>query len=111
MHRLEEPVSSGGGEASGLYGDFLSSLLPSLEEIALNKVRREAILEVLAHLPPREAEVLRLRCGLDGTPLSLGEIVRRFKITRGRVREPEKRAVSRLQKNDQVLRRLKGFED
>lgn len=110
--RLEEPVSSEDGEVGGLYGDFLPSPLPNPEEIALNKARRGAILEVLAYLPPREAEVLRLRYGLDGTPpLSLGEIAKRFKITRGRVRQLEKRAISRLQKNDQVLRRLKGFED
>ncbi len=112
VYRLEEPVSSEDGEVGGLYGDFLPSPLPSPEEVALNRARREAILEVLAHLPPREAEVLRLRYGLDGTPpLSLGEIAKRFKITRGRVRQLEKRAISRLQKNDQVLRRLKGFED
>ncbi len=68
VHRLEEPVSSEDGEVGGLYGDFLPSPLPNPEEIALNRARREAILEVLAHLPPREAEVLRLRYGLDGTP-------------------------------------------
>jgi RNA polymerase primary sigma factor len=112
VYRLEEPVSSGDGEVEDPYGDFLRSPLPSPEEVALDRVRREAILEVLAHLPPREAEVLRLRYGLDGTPpLSLGEIAKRFKITRGRVRQLEKKAISRLQRNDYVRRRLKGFED
>jgi len=61
----------------------LRSPLPGPEEVALNRVRREVILEALAHLLPREAEVLRLRYGLDGTPLSLGEIAQRFKISRG----------------------------
>jgi RNA polymerase primary sigma factor len=112
VYRLEEPVSTGDGEVGDPYGDFLQSPLPGPEEIALDRVRREAILEVLAHLPPREAEVLRLRYGLDGTPpLSLGEIAKRFKITRGRVRQLEKRAITRLQQNQHVRRRLKGFED
>jgi len=112
VRHLEEPVPLGNGEAGGLYGDSLQSPLPSPEEIALDKVRREVVLEVLARLPPREAEVLRLRYGLDGTPpLSLGEIAKRFKITRGRVRQLEKRAISRLRRNDYVRHRLKGFED
>jgi RNA polymerase primary sigma factor len=112
VYRLEEPVSFGDGETGDLYGDFLQSPLPNPEEVALDRVRREAILETLVHLPPREAEVLRLRYGLDGTPpLSLGEIAKRFKITRGRVRQLEKKAISRLQRNSHVQKRLKGFED
>jgi RNA polymerase primary sigma factor len=111
VYSLDEPVPSEDGEGSRLYGDLLRSPLPGPEETALNRVRREAILEVLAHLPPREAEVLRLRYGLDGTPpLSLGEIAQRFKLTRGRVRQLEKRAISRLQQNGHA-QRLKGFED
>jgi RNA polymerase primary sigma factor len=70
VYSLDEPVPSEEGEGGELYGDFLRSPLPGPEEIALNRVRREAILEALAHLPPREAEVLRLRYGLDGTPPS-----------------------------------------
>jgi RNA polymerase primary sigma factor len=112
VYSLDEPVPSEDGEREELYGDFLRSPLPGPEEIALSRVRREAILEVLAHLPPREAEVLRLRYGLDGTPpLSLGEIAKRLRITRGRVRQLEKRAISRLQQNGHVRKRLRGFED
>jgi RNA polymerase primary sigma factor len=112
VYSLDEPVPSEDGERSELYGDSLRSPLPGPEEVALNRVRREAILEALARLPPREAEVLRLRYGLDGgPPLSLEEIAQRFKITRGRVRQLEGRAISRLRQDDHVRKRLKGFED
>jgi RNA polymerase primary sigma factor len=111
-HSLDEPVPSGDGEGSRLYGDFLRSPLPGPEETALNRVRREAILEALAHLPPREAEVLRLRYGLDGAPpLSPREIAQRFKLSRGRVSQLERKAISRLQENSRIRERLKGFED
>ncbi|MEK6936474.1 MAG: RNA polymerase sigma factor RpoD/SigA [Nanoarchaeota archaeon] len=53
---------------------------------------------LLKKLVYREAEILRLRYGLRGTPMTLEEVGREFKITRERVRQLENRAIKKLQK-------------
>jgi len=111
VYRLEDPVSSGNGEPGSLYGDFLESPLPGPEETALARARREAVLAVLEALPPREAEVIRLRYGLDGTPpLTLEEVARRLRVTRERVRQLERKALTRF-KLDSFRKRLEGLND
>ena len=53
--------------------------------------------EMLESIDPREAEILRLRFGLDEQgPLTLKEIGERFGITRERVRQLESRALLKL---------------
>jgi len=111
VYRLEDPVSSGDGEPGSLYGDFLESPLPGPEETALARARREVILEVLEVLPPREAEVIRLRYGLDGTPpLTLEEVARRLGVTRERVRQLERKALAQLRLGS-LRKRLEGLGD
>jgi len=54
-------------------------------------------LELLEELKPREAEVLRLRFGIDdGKRLTLEQIGRRFKRTRERIRQIEADGLVRL---------------
>jgi RNA polymerase primary sigma factor len=111
VYRLEEPVFPGDGEPGNPYGDFLESPLPGPEETALAQARREAILKVLEGLPPREAEVIRLRYGLDGfPPLTLEEVARKLRVTRERVRQLERKALTRL-KLDRFRKRLEGLND
>jgi len=111
VYRLEEPVSPGDGEPGNPYGDFLESPLPGPEETALARARREAILKVLEALPPREAEVIRLRYGLDGAPpLTLEEAAQKLRVTRERVRQLERQALTRL-KLDRFRKRLEGLND
>lgn len=111
VYRLEEPVSPGDGEPGSLYGDFLESPLPGPEETALTRARREAVLEALEALPPREAEVIRLRYGLDGAPpLTLEEVARRLRVTRERVRQLERKALTRL-RLDRFRKRLEGLNE
>jgi RNA polymerase primary sigma factor len=63
--------------------------------------RSDELREVLRRvdeLPERERAVLRLRFGLDGTePLTLHEIGARLHLTRERVRQIEREALSKLQ--------------
>ena len=48
-------------------------------------------------LPEREAEILRMRFGIDNRPVcSLNEIGKKFNLSRERVRQIELRAVKRL---------------
>lgn len=63
---------------------------------------RESILSCLEELPERERLVIKYRFGLDGyEPLSLNEIGKRFKITKERVRQLEKRAIQKLRESPQ----------
>ncbi|MCH5290223.1 MAG: RNA polymerase sigma factor RpoD/SigA [Treponema sp.] len=68
------------------------------EEKAIHTAMREDIDSVLDTLRPNEAKVLRLRYGLDGEkPLSLKEVGDRCNLTKERIRQIEKRALTRMQ--------------
>lgn len=58
---------------------------------------REAVRAILADLPEREQEVMRMRFGLDGRDgATLEEVGKAFNITRERVRQIEVRTLFRL---------------
>ncbi|MFM8531609.1 MAG: sigma-70 family RNA polymerase sigma factor [Ilumatobacteraceae bacterium] len=58
---------------------------------------REAVHIVLAELPEREQEIMRMRFGLDGDDAAtLEEVGRAFNVTRERVRQIEVRTLARL---------------
>ncbi len=60
----------------------------------------ERIRTLLATINEREASVLRLRFGLyEGHPMTLGEIGRKLRLTRERVRQIQKAAIAKLQEN------------
>ncbi len=60
----------------------------------------ERIEGLLKAISEREAAVLRLRYGLyDGQPMTLGDIGKKMKITRERVRQIEKVALKKLQRH------------
>ena len=83
----------------------------SPEEDVLVKTIRERLNEVLDTLLPREAEILRLRFGLsDGTFHTLEQLGSIFGITRERVRQIEKKALSKLRHPKRSMK-LKEFLD
>ncbi len=58
---------------------------------------KEALNEVLDTLTPSEREILKLRYGLGGDePLSLQQIGERFKLSKERIRQIEKKAIRKL---------------
>jgi len=58
----------------------------------------ELIAPILAPLPPREREIIKLRYGLeDGFSYTLAETAKIFKISKERVRQIECKALLRLQ--------------
>lgn len=84
-------------------------LLPYVEgEIAITyNERYEIIEEGLATLTEREAEVLRMRFGLEGEgPKTLDEIVPIFDVTRERVRQIEIKALEKLRRPHSKSRRI-----
>lgn len=57
-----------------------------------------AVEAMLATLPERQAEVLRLRFGIGGEPLTLAETGKRLRLSRERVRCLEQRALQNLRR-------------
>jgi RNA polymerase sigma factor (sigma-70 family) len=56
----------------------------------------EALRAAVARLPEREREVITLRYGLDGDPVSLARVGAKLGVTRERVRQIESAALQRL---------------
>ena len=103
---LETPV---GEEEDSHLGDFIedeAALDPA--DAASMMLLKEQIAEVLKTLAPREAEVLRLRFGLeDGRSRTLEEVGQSFGVTRERIRQIEAKALRKL-RHPVRLRKLQG---
>ena len=68
-------------------------------EMLRDKTMRNEIRDMLAELEAREAEILTLRFGLDGSkPKTLEEVGRKFKVTRERVRQIQNIALTKLRR-------------
>ena len=79
------------------------------EEIAIEQSMAEEIDNVLETLRPNEANVIKMRYGLNGTkPMSLKEVGDACHLTKERIRQIEKHAIGRLQHPTRA-RRLSSF--
>ena len=92
---LETPI---GEEEDSHLGDFVEDNdSPAPSDSASYSLLREQLCNILNTLTPREAQVIRLRFGLeDGRPRTLEEVGRQFKITRERIRQIEAKALRKL---------------
>jgi RNA polymerase primary sigma factor len=106
---LETPI---GEEKDSHLGDFIEDKdVISPANAAAFVLLQEQISKVLGTLKDREAEVLRLRFGLnDGYPHTLEEVGNTFKVTRERVRQIEAKALRKL-RHPSRSRKLKGYLD
>ena len=94
---LEMPVHEGEDDEAELAAFIEDRDAPAPAQVAYQQILRERIRAVLDTLPPREAQVIRLRYGLDGRPpLTLEEIAHKFGLTRERIRQIENKALRRL---------------
>ena len=85
------------GEDSNLYDVMGSDESPNPDAQLMLESLREEIRRALDTLTPREADVIKLYFGLDGThPMTLEEIGEKFDLTRERVRQIKEKAVRRL---------------
>lgn len=104
---LETPI---GEEEDSHLGDFIKDEVQAAPEDAVgNMILHDLISEVLDTLTEREAEVIRLRYGLeDGRCHTLEEVGKQFDVTRERIRQIEVKAIRKLR---HVTRssKLKGF--
>ena len=84
---LDAPISL---EDDTPLGDQIPSPLPMPPEVA------QQVEELLERMTPREAEVIRMRFGMDdGHTHTLDEVAAAFGITRERVRQIENKAIRR----------------
>ncbi len=102
---LETPVYM--EKDSSQLGDFVEDeAYQSPEDAVLEKSLQTDINTILSTLTPKEAEIVEYRFGLNGkSPLSLKDIGDRYKLTKERIRQIEKKALKRLQhpKRSQLL--------
>jgi RNA polymerase primary sigma factor len=84
------------GEASGAFLTEVAQHTLDEEDIFIDQ-RRRLLRLVIAELPERQAEVIRLRFGLDdGIERTLEQVGVQFGVTRERIRQIEVKALNRL---------------
>ena len=86
-------------------GDLLEDTGPSPEDYATQSALRTELEKVLCDLTPQQQEVLALRFGLDdGQTMTLAKIGTRLNISRERVRQIEREALTKLRKRRADMR-------
>ena len=109
QHLVREPLSVEtpvGADEGARIGDFLADGGESPLDAAMNARRTDEATQLLRGLSPREAEVLRLRFGLDGGgERTLAEIGARFSVTRERIRQIEAKALQRIRRWPETRKR------
>ncbi|MCR5698877.1 MAG: RNA polymerase sigma factor RpoD/SigA [Treponemataceae bacterium] len=109
MLSLDSAVKADADDSNTMADFIQDELYESPVEFTERNDMHDKINDALATLNYREAEILRYRFGLDGRKaLSLKEVGDIFNLTKERVRQIEKKALSRLQ-NQKVLASLEGF--
>ena len=101
LHVTQDPLSLErpmGQEEEAAIGDFIEDPgAVSPWERASIALRTEGIRRMLAALPHREREVIEMRYGLRGEPLTLEQVGRVLHVTRERVRQIETRVLKKLE--------------
>jgi len=95
---LETPIDEEGDSTFGDFVEDVSSPAPT-EEVATHLLH-EQLEKALNRLPVREAQILKLRYGLeDGRVYTLEEVGQTIGVTRERVRQLEAQALNRLRQS------------
>ena len=110
----QDPISlqtAVGSEEDSELGDFVEDNKALNPYEQTNRVLlREQLDDVLKSLSDREEKVLRFRYGLDdGSPKTLEEVGKLFKVTRERIRQIEVKALRKL-KHPSRRKRLEDFK-
>jgi RNA polymerase primary sigma factor len=97
MVSLDTPIYD--EKDSSILSDFVEDKgQKAPEESVIDRSLREDINTVLETLSGKEADIIQYRFGLNGKrPMSLKEIGNRYKLTKERIRQIEKKALKRLQ--------------
>jgi RNA polymerase primary sigma factor len=96
MVSLEAPLSSE-KDATTISDLIKDKRGDDPEQLIINRKLQESIEEVLSTLSEMESNVIKYRFGLEGRrPHSLKEIGNKYNLTKERIRQIEKKAISRL---------------
>ncbi|MFW6160866.1 MAG: RNA polymerase sigma factor RpoD, partial [Acidobacteriota bacterium] len=106
---LDTPLNE---EEDSFLGDFIQDTKAPLPQDTVVHINlKEQIEEALDSLTEREAEVLKMRFGLEnGNEHTLEEVGQRFNVTRERIRQIEAKAIRKLRKS-KFSSRLESFTD
>ncbi len=108
LERARQPLSLDlrvGDNQDTELGELLEDTGPSPEDFASQSALRGELEHLLADLTPQQREVLSLRFGLeDGQTLTLAKIGDRLNISRERVRQIEREALTKLRKRRADIR-------
>jgi RNA polymerase primary sigma factor len=106
---LETPI---GDEDDSYLGDFIADDTQiSPYDATSQRMLKENVDEVLNALSDREARVLKMRFGLNGSrPMTLEEVGQKFGVTRERIRQIEAKALRKL-RHPSKRKRLQDFLD
>jgi RNA polymerase nonessential primary-like sigma factor len=86
-------------------GELLEDTGPTPEDFAAQSSLRSELASLMEDLTPQQREVLRLRFGLDdGQALTLAKIGDMLNISRERVRQIEREALTKLRKHRADIR-------
>jgi len=93
---LETPLSS--DKDANTISDLMEDTKGAdPEEVLIDRTLQESIEQVLSTLTAKESDVIKYRFGLNGErPHSLKEIGDKYNLTKERIRQIEKKAISRL---------------
>lgn len=97
MYSLNASVNEDDGDSEEL-GDFLPAQGETAQELSEDNERRRLVITAMKTvLNERELYVILLRHGfIDGTPLTLDEVGKKFQVTRERIRQIEGNAITKL---------------
>ncbi len=102
LERARQPLSLEqrvGDNQDTELGELLEDTGPSPEDFATQSSLKSDLTELMQDLTPQQKEVLALRFGLeDGKALTLSKIGDRLNISRERVRQIEREALTKLRK-------------
>lgn len=95
---LEQPA---GDDQDAELADFIEDReIDQPVDVVATKLFSERVGEILSELTPREAAIIRLRYGLQGADAhTLKEVGEIFKLSRERIRQVEKTALSKLRRS------------
>lgn len=102
LERARQPLSLDlrvGDNQDTELGELLEDTGPSPEDFAVQSSLRTDLENIMADLTPQQRQVLSLRFGLeDGQAMTLAKIGDRLNISRERVRQIEREALTKLRK-------------